>query len=143
MGASKPVKEWRPDWYDQRIALCKYTISASIAVVSLLVLSRDKLPAGPLASNWLYFRLSLIAACIAAVTSFFVWIFTYRERFFYPAFLGREHWRLYGWVVRNINRRVETCLLWGALTIGPVAFTLAMASAAVLVLRCLWIDPPK
>lgn len=71
-----------PERYEARERLARYVVSASVAIGSLLVLSRDAVPAARLQELWWLYRLTLILASTAAFTSFLVFLFSYRERFY-------------------------------------------------------------
>ena len=144
----RSVRWWdtQPARYEARERLAKYVISASIAVGSLLVLSRDKLPLQPLLEHWGLYRFSLIAAAMSALFSFLVYVFSYRERFYWEFFDDKwrqdpainevsRFWIIYARIAR-VRRPLEFGIYWLALTVAPVAFAACLLSAGALVVLC-------
>ncbi len=149
---SKIIDRWwevEPDRYEARERISRYVVSAAIAISSLLVLSREALPAEPLAQHWWLYRLTLILSAFAALTSFLVVLFSYRERFYWSHFeRNAEDWsrasrirRLYT-AIGRARRPLEFGLYWSGLVLAPVAFSLALLTAGSLVVVCLWQPAP-
>ena len=136
-------------WYKAREELAKYLIAASLAVGSLLVLSRDKLPQEPLTANWWLLRLALAASALSALCAFLVYIFSYRERFYWPDFdakadkWSRDHTLKKLFVSFGKGRKpFEFFALWFGLTVGPAAFAVSLAAITLLLILCFWEPHP-
>jgi hypothetical protein len=143
--SQKPWWEFNKERYAARESLAKYLITASLAVASLLVLSRDKLPKVPLKANWWLLRLALAASALSALCAFLVYAFSYRERFYWPYFDAKVVELRKGGGVRRIfafvgskRRPFEIGALWFGLIVGPVAFAAALASIIWLLAACFW-----
>ena len=133
------------EWYQAREATAKYLIAASLAVASLLVLSRDKLPQEPLTANWWLLRDALAASALSALCAFLVYIFSYRERFYWPDFdAKKDEWRkdralkkLFVLIGKG-RKPFEIGALWFGLIVGPAAFAVSLAAITWLLTVCFW-----
>lgn len=138
---------WRrqPERYEARERLCRYMLSFSAAICSLLVLSRDELPLQRLESTWWLYRGALLSSVASALLSFLVYLFTYRERFYWPRMEEmEEEWkegsrfrRLYARLA-TWRRPVEFALYWLGFFAAPIAFIAMIVLAGAMVLATLW-----